>query len=217
MNVTVLLADDHPIVRQGLRRLLESESDFTILGEASDGLQAVQMVDRLKPDILVVDLMMPGMNGMEVLRQISRLSPATRAIVLSMHSSDGYVIEALKCGACGYILKDTGPGELVQAVREVHQGHRYLSPALSERLIQAYIQTAEELPPDPFDSLTNREREVLQLAAEGCTAPEIAGKLSISPRTAELHRTNLMKKLNLSNQTDLIRYALKRGILSMDD
>mgnify|MGYP000689971123 CR=1 FL=1 len=217
MSVTVLLADDHPIVRQGLRRLLEAEADFKIVGEASDGLQAVQMAERFKPDILVVDMMMPGMNGMEVLRQLSKISPATRAIVLSMQSSDAYVVEALKCGACGYVLKDTGPSELVQAVRAVYQGKRYLSPALSERLIQAFIQTAQELPPDPFDSLTSREREVLQLSAEGNTAAQIAQKLSISPRTAELHRTNLMKKLNLNSQKDLIRFAIKRGILPLDD
>lgn len=217
MSVTVLLADDHPVVRQGLRRLLEAEADFTIVGEASDGLQAIQLADRLKPDILILDLMMPGVNGMEVLRQLSQVSPVTRTIVLSMYSSDAYVVEALKCGACGYILKDTGPSELIRAVREVHQGRRYLSPLLSERLIQAYIQTAQELPPDPFDSLTNREREILQLSAEGHTAAKIAQKLSISPRTVEQHRNNLMKKLNLSNQTELIRYAIKRGILPLDE
>lgn len=216
MTVSILLADDHPIVRQGMRRLLEVESDLTVVGEAADGLETVQMVERLQPRVLIVDMMMPGLNGLEILRQVKKRSPATFSIVLSMQSADSYVVEALKAGASGYILKDTGPSELVNAVRKVIQGERVLSPKLSERLINAYLQSADSTTLDPYETLTDREREVLQLVSEGLTTLEIARRLSISPRTAELHRGRMMNKLGLRSQTDLIRYALKRGILPMD-
>ena len=216
MTVSILLADDHPIVRQGMRRLLEAEPDLTVVGEAADGLETVQMVERLQPKVLIVDMMMPGLNGLEILRQVKKRSPATFSIVLSMQSADSYVVEALKSGASGYILKDTGPSELVHAVRKVIQGERVLSPKLSDRLINAYLQSADHPVLDPYETLTDREREVLQLASEGLTTLEIARRLSISPRTAELHRGRMMNKLGLRSQTDLIRYALKRGILPMD-
>ncbi|HEX5808313.1 MAG TPA: response regulator transcription factor [Anaerolineales bacterium] len=216
MTVSILLADDHPIVRQGMRRLLESEADLSVVGEAADGLETVQMVEKLKPNVLIVDMMMPGLNGLEILRHVKKRSPATFSIVLSMQSADSYVVEALKSGASGYILKDTGPRELVNAIHKVIQGERVLSPKLSERLINAYLQTADNTLLDPYETLTDREREVLQLVVEGLTTLEIAKRLSISPRTAELHRGRMMNKLGLRNQTDLIRYALKRGILPMD-
>jgi two-component system, NarL family, response regulator NreC len=216
MAVTVLLADDHPIVRQGLRHLLEAEPDIAILGEASDGLQAVQLSEKFKPNVLIVDLMMPGLNGLEVIRQVKDRSPATFSIVLSMQSADVYVVEALKSGAAGYVLKETGPSELVNAVQQVISGKRYLSPRLSERLIDVLLQTSEEITLDPYETLTNRERETLQMAAEGLTTSAIAKRISISPRTAELHRGRMMDKLGLHSQTELILYALKRGILSID-
>ena len=216
MAVTVLLADDHPIVRQGLRHLLEAEPDIKILGEASDGLQAVQLSETFKPNVLIVDLMMPGLNGLEVVRQVKDRSPATFSIVLSMQSADVYVVEALKSGAAGYVLKETGPSELVNAVQQVISGKRYLSPRLSERLIDVLLQTSEEITLDPYETLTNREREILQMAAEGLTTSAIAKRLSISPRTAELHRGRMMDKLGLHSQTELILYAVKRGILSID-
>jgi len=216
MTVTVLLADDHPIVRQGLRHLLEAEPDLKIVGEASDGLQAVQLTEKFRPNVLIVDMMMPDLNGLEVLRQVKDRSPATCCIVLSMQSADVYVVEALKAGALGYVLKETGPSELVNAVQQVIEGKRYLSPRLSERLIDVLLQTSEDLTRDPYETLTNREREILQMAAEGMTTSAIAKRLSISPRTAELHRGRMMDKLGLNNQTELIRYALKRGILPLD-
>lgn len=217
MTVTVLLADDHPIVRQGLRHLLEAEPDLKIVGEAEDGLQAVQLTDKLRPNVLIVDIMMPGLNGLEVLRQAKDRSPATCSIVLSMQSADVYVVEALKSGALGYVLKETGPSELVNAVQQVMSGKRYLSPRLSERLIDVLLQTSDELTLDPYETLTNRERELLHMVAEGLTTSAIAKRLSISPRTAELHRSRMMDKLGLNNQTELIRYALKRGILPMEN
>ncbi len=217
MTVTVLLADDHPIVRHGLRHLLEEEASLKIVGEASDGLQAVELVEKFKPNVLIVDLMMPGLNGLEVLKQVKERSPNTCSIVLSMQSADIYVVEALKAGALGYVLKETGPSELVNAVQQILEGKRYLSPRLSERLIDVLLQVKDELTLDPYETLTNREREILHMAAEGMTTAAIAKRLSISPRTAELHRGRMMNKLGLNNQTDLIRYALKRGILPLDD
>ena len=217
MSVTVLLADDHPIVRQGLRHLFEEEPDIKIVGEASDGLQAVQLTEKFKPNVLILDIMMPDINGLEVLRQVKERSPATSSIVLSMQSADVYVVEALKAGALGYVLKETGPSEMLNAVQQVVGGQRYLSPKISERLIDVLIQTVEKAPADPYQTLTNREREVLQMAAEGLSSSEIAKRLSISPRTAELHRGRMMNKLGLRNQTELIRYALRRGILPLED
>lgn len=217
MTISVLLADDHPIVRHGLRALLEAEPDIVVVEEVDDGLEAVERVAQLRPDVLVLDLMMPGLNGLEVTRQAGQRSPGTRVIILSMYSSEVYVLEALRNGAAGYVLKKSSPDELVQAVREVAAGRSFLSRSLSERAIEVYRQKAQEVPSDPYDRLTNREREVLHLAAEGHTSADIANRLYISPRTVEMHRGNMMRKLGLSTQTDLIRYALQRRILPMED
>jgi len=214
---TIVLADDHQVVRHGLRVLLESEPNFRIVGEASDGLEAIDLVERQQPDIVVLDLMMPGLNGLEVARQSSHRSPRTNVVILSMYNNEAYVLEALRAGAKAYVLKASTSDELVRAIREVVAGRRYLSPPLSERAIQAYSQKAESAAVDAYETLTTREREILQLAAEGCTNAEIATRLSISPRTAETHRANLMRKLGLHSHTDLIRYALRRGILPMDN
>lgn len=212
----ILLADDHNIVRQGLRALLQSEPHFRLVGEASDGIEAVRLAERLKPDVLITDVMMPGLNGLEVARQVSRSLPNTRIIILSMYTNDAYVIEAFKNGANGYVLKDSEASDLIQAVKEVINGNRYLSPPLSERALELYMQKLESAPSDPYELLTTREREVLQLVAEGKTSAEIANRLFISPRTAEGHRANLMRKLGLQTNADLIRFALKRGILPLD-
>jgi DNA-binding NarL/FixJ family response regulator len=212
----ILLADDHNVVRQGLKALLESDPHFRLVGEASDGIEAIRMTERLKPDVLITDVMMPGINGLEVTRQVTKSVPQTRVIILSMYTNDAYVLEALKNGASGYVLKDSQAADLIDAVREVAAGRRYLSPPLSERALDLYVKKVEDVPDDPYEMLTTREREVLQMVAEGRTSTEIADRLFISPRTAEGHRANLMRKLGLQNQTDLIRYALKRGILPLD-
>jgi DNA-binding NarL/FixJ family response regulator len=212
----ILLADDHHIVRQGLRALLESDPHFRLVGEAGDGIEAVRMSERLKPDVLITDVMMPGLNGLEVTRQVTKALPKTRVIILSMYTNDAYVLEALKNGASGYVLKDSQAADLIQAVREVAAGRRYLSPPLSERALDLYAKKIEDTPEDPYEMLTTREREVLQMVAEGRTSTEIAERLFISPRTAEGHRANVMRKLGLQNQADLIRFALKRGILPLD-
>jgi two-component system, NarL family, response regulator NreC len=216
MAVTILLADDHHVMRQGLRMLLEAQEDFRVVAEVGDGLEAVKLAELLKPHVLIVDLMMPGINGLEVARQVSHRSPATRIIVLSMYGNEPYVLEALRNGAVGYVLKDANAAELLRAVHEVVAGRRYLSPPLSEHAIEAYLQKAQDAVLDLYETLTTREREVLQLAAEGRTNADIAAALFVSPRTVETHRAHLMHKLGLHTQADLIRYALKRGILPMD-
>ena len=211
---TIVLADDHSVVRAGLRALLEGEDGFRVIGEAADGLEAVQHVERLRPDVLVVDVMMPGLNGIEVTRQVRQRMPATKVVVLSMHSHEPYVLEALRHGASGYVLKDASTEQLVHAIREVVAGRSYLSPPLTERAIAAYTARAQTATLDPYDLLTTREREVFQLAAEGLSNAEIAQRLTISPRTVEMHRGNLMRKIDLQSQTDLVRYAIRRGVIS---
>jgi len=214
---TIVLADDHHVVRQGLRTLLEMEPDFSVVGEAADGLDVVDLVDRLRPDVLVVDLIMPGLNGLDIIQQVTRHCTRTQVVVLSMHANEAYVSEALKNGASGYVLKGSSASNLKQAIRAVMAGRRYLSPPLSEQAIKAYEQKTRDTRLDPYHTLTPREKEVIHLAAEGHTTSEIAGRLSISPRTVESHRRNLMAKLELRTQSDLIRYALRRGILSLEE
>lgn len=215
-TTTIVLADDHHVVRQGLRSLLEAEPDFSVVGETSDGLKTVRLVKRLQPDVLVLDLMMPGLNGVEVTRQISQRSSQTRVIILSMYANEAYVLEALRAGAAAYVLKESTSTALVHAIREAIAGRRYLSPPLSERAIEVYTQKAESASLDPYETLTAREREVLHLVAEGHTNAEIAERLFISRRTVETHRANMMHKLGLRNRIELIRYALQRGILPME-
>ena len=214
---TIVLADDHQLVRQGLRALLEVESDLRVIGEAGDGLEAVRLVERLNPNVLILDLMMPGINGLEVTRQIKKNSFQTGIVILSMYADEAYVLEALGNGASAYVLKDSNASDLVHAVREVAAGRRYLSPPLSDRAIEVYQETAKATVIDKYETLTTREREVLHLSAEGCTSSEIASRLGISARTAETHRTHLMSKLGLHTQVELIRYSLRRGIIQLDD
>ncbi len=210
---TIILADDHQILRQGLRKLLEEEPGFHIIGETGDGIEATQLVERLKPDILVVDMIMPGLNGLDVIRSVRQRSEYTRIIVLSMHANEAYVVEALRQGASGYLLKESSSTELIRAVREVVAGRRYLTAALAERTLDTYAEQVGRTISDPYDLLTERERQVLHLAAEGQSNAEIAERLSIGVRTVETHRANLMNKLALKNQNELLRYALQRGLL----
>jgi len=213
--IEIIIADDHHVVRAGLRALLEAESDLKVVGQASDGLEAVQLVERLQCDVLVVDLMMPGLNGIDVAWRVSLCSPRTRVIILSMYALESYVVEALRAGVDAYVLKDATSEELVRAVRQVLAGRHYLSPPLSARALEAYVQRASESVLDMYDTLTSREREILHLAAEGYTNAQIAARLVISARTVEVHRANVMRKLGLANQTDLVHYALRRGIVPL--
>ncbi len=211
---TILLAEDHHIVRQGLKSMLSAEKGFKLLGEAGDGLKAMELVAKHTPDVLVLDLMIPRLHGLEVVRRVRKEHPSTRILVLSMNSEDPYVVEALRSGATGYVLKDCATSNLPEAIRSVAAGKRYLSPALAERAIDALFQNRGEAGLDPYDTLTERERVILQMAAEGMGNPEVAEKLFISPRTAESHRANLMRKLGLRSQTDLVRYAIRKKIIT---
>jgi DNA-binding NarL/FixJ family response regulator len=211
---TILLADDHQVLREALRLLLEMQADFKVIAETGDGLEAAGLAEKHKPDVLIVDMMMPGLSGLEVARRIKRVAPATKIIVLSMYDTESYVVEALQAGVAGYVLKKSSSQELVFAIRQALDGNLYLSPSLNERAIQAYMQrSTDSRVEDPFEALTDREREVFQLAVEGLSNPQIAEKLTLSARTVEMHRGNLMKKLGLKSQTELVKYAVKRGVV----
>ena len=212
--VKIVLADDHQVVRDGLRALLDAESDFEVVGAVGDGLEVAPLVTRLKPNVLVLDLLMPGLSGLEVARDVTRRAPETRIVVLSMHASEAHVLQALKNGATAYVLKDAGAAQLVKAIREAVAGRRYLSPPFADRAIEAYLGRDTADPLDRYETLTTREREVFHLAFEGLTHAEVAARLGISQRTAETHRANLMRKLDVHSQTELIAYARSRGLLA---
>ncbi|MBV9469411.1 MAG: response regulator transcription factor [Abitibacteriaceae bacterium] len=216
-KVTLVLADDHHIVRQGLRAILETAPTFDVIGEAAHGLDVVPLVCRLRPDVLLLDLMMPGLNGLDITTQVREQCPDTKVIILSMHRDEAYVVQALRNGAAGYVLKEANYADLVQAVHEVAVGRRYLSPPLSEESLRAYEHRVRHGAFDLYETLTAREREILHLTAEGLSSTEVAARLFISSRTVETHRTNLMRKLGLHTQGELIRYALRRGILPLSD
>jgi len=208
MSLHILLADDHPIVRQGLKVLLEREG-FTVVGEASDGREAVRLAQELCPDIALLDLNMPMLNGIDAGGAILQTSPKTKIVLLTMHAEDHYVLEALRAGIKGYVLKTKAAEELVQAIQEVSRGKLYLTPGVSEAVVQAYLAKSE-LPPE---LLSLREREVLQLIAEGKTTKEVAVVLGISAKTADSHRTRIMAKLNIHETASLVRYAIRRGLI----
>lgn len=213
--IRVLLADDHTIVRQGVRLCLEAMGDIQVVAEAEDGQEAVQFTARLRPDVAVVDLTMPRLNGLEAIRQIKRDVPATDVVVLSVHDSEAYVVQALRAGAAGYVLKRNAATELAAAIRAAHAGQAYLHPSVARRVIDDYlsrIHRAEEVS-EPHERLTPREREVLQLAAEGHSTRAIAGLLCLSSKTVEHHRASVMTKLGLRGQTELVKYAIRAGLV----
>jgi DNA-binding NarL/FixJ family response regulator len=214
MSISLLIVDDHAIFRQGLRALLDAIPDFSILGEAGDGNEAIHLVEKLHPQVIILDLMMPGISGLEVTR---RVCSQTRVVILSMFSAEAYVVEAFRSGACGYVLKDATASDLERAIRAAMDGQRYLSSPLSETSVDAYIERIHTTPLDPYKTLTSREREVLYLAAQGFNNQEISARLFISPRTVEIHRSNMMHKLGLHNQTELVRFAIKKGIVHLED
>ena len=216
-SARIVLAEDHGVVRQGVRALLEKEPGFSVVGEASDGLQVADLVERTKPDVLVLDLVMPGLGGLDVAREVVRRSPRTRIVILSMHASEAFVVQAFRSGAAAYVLKDSSAVELTLAIREVLAGRRHLSPPLSDKAIEVYVARAKEGEMDVYERLTTRERQVFHLAAEGLSNPAIGDRLGISPRTAQTHRAHVMEKLGLRTRRDLIVYAVGHGLLPETD
>lgn len=212
---TIILADDHHLVRKALKVLLQAQRDFEIIAEASDGMEAIELVEKKKPDILLLDLSIPRAHGLDVIRRISK-NKRTKVLVVSMHSADAYVIEAMKNGASGYVLKQSSPADLIKAVRHVCAGKTYLSPSLPTREILAAVRGKQDGAQKPNDAstVTRREKIVLQLAAEGNNNTQIAKLLYLSPRTVESHRASFMRKLNLRSQTEIVRYAIRKNIIS---
>ena len=208
MSLQILLADDHPIIRQGFKALLEREG-FEVVGEASDGHEASRLAETLRPDVAVLDLAMPGLNGLDAARAVLRVSPRTKTILLTVHNEDQYVLRALQAGIKGYVLKTQAVAEVVQAIEQVARGGLYLGPAVADAVVRAYLAKTEL----PLDLLTPREREVVQLVAEGKTTKEIAEALGMSVKTAESHRANIMEKLDIHDIAGLVRYAIRRGLI----
>lgn len=210
-----MLADDHKLMRGGLRVLLEQQTDLTVVGEASDGREAVTLANSLKPDVLVMDIGMPNLNGIEAASQITQGHPEISIVMLSMHSDESYVLRALRSGAKGYLLKDSAEADLIRAVHAVAGGKSFFSPAVSKVLLDDYVRKLKRSgTDDPYDLLTPREREVLQLVAEGKSNKDVAQLLNLSVYTVETHRSNIMEKLNLRGVPDLILYAVRKGIIS---
>jgi two-component system, NarL family, response regulator NreC len=213
--IRVLLADDHKLIRAGLVLVVQQQPDLSVIGEADDGRQAVQLVESLRPDVVVMDIGMPNLNGIEAARQITASRPDTAVVILSMHADEGYVLRALKAGARAYLLKDSATTDLVQAIRAVVEGKSFFSPAVSKVLLQDYMRKLRRSgAEDSYDLLSPREREVLQLVAEGKSNKEVANLLNLSPYTVETHRAKIMQKLNLKGVPELILYAVRKGIIS---
>ncbi|MCX5635144.1 MAG: response regulator transcription factor [Planctomycetota bacterium] len=216
MTIKILLADDHKITRQGLRSLLEKQSDMSVVAEAEDGRTAVQMVEKLSPDVVIMDISMPDLNGIEATRQIISRNSKVKIIALSMHSDRLFVSEMLKSGACGYLLKDCAFEELARAIRAVVDGKTYLSPAISMVVVDDYLHHLSKTDSPTGQILTNREREVLQLMAEGKSTKQIALKLHISVKTVETHRRQMMDKLDIHTVAELTKYAIRKGLTSLE-
>jgi DNA-binding NarL/FixJ family response regulator len=208
MRIRILLADDHMMVRQGIRAVLEREG-FEVVGEATDGREAVKLAEKLKPDVAVLDVAMPLLNGIDAAREIRRVSPRTKTTLLTVHEENQYVVEALRAGVTGYVVKTKAADDLVKAIREVSLGAVYMSPGVSREAVRAYLDGTEP----SSDGLTPREREVLQLVAEGKTTKEVAAVLGISVKTAESHRSRIMEKLDIHETASLVRYAIRLGVI----
>jgi two-component system, NarL family, response regulator NreC len=212
--IRILLADDHTVVRKGLRLLLDSQPEFEVVAEAANGREAVALAEEHRPDVAVMDMAMPLLNGSEAARQITGKLPDTAVVVLSMHSDEAYVLKALKAGARGYLLKDSADHDLIQAVKAVSEGKSYFSAAISDMLVEDYVREMQERKlEDSYDLLTTREREVLQLFAEGKNNKEVANLLHLSLYTVETHRANIFQKLNLHSSAELVLYAIRKGVI----
>ncbi len=212
--IRIILADDHAVMRRGLRLVLEQQEDFEVIGEAADGREAVRLAESLKPDVAVLDITMPNLNGIEAAFQISAKEPGVAIVVLSMHADEGYVLRALKAGARGYLLKESPESDFLRAIRSVMDGKAFFSPVVSRMLVEDYVRQLQEKDiEDSYDLLSLREREILQLVAEGKTNKEVANMLHLSPYTVETHRGNILGKLNLHSVPELILYAVRKGLI----
>lgn len=217
MSITVFLADDHAVVRDGLRVLLEAQPDISVVGDAANGRETVRQVAQLRPDVAVVDIAMPELNGIEATQEIGKVSPSTEIIILSMHSTTEHIFRALQAGARGYLLKESAGIEVVNAVRAVHAGHRYLSQKTSDKLVNDYVRQRQAADAkSPLARLSPREREVLQLVVEGKSSAEIASTLSLSVKTVETYRTRLMHKLGISDLPGLVKFAIQHGLTPLE-
>jgi two-component system response regulator NreC len=213
-KISVLLVDDHTIVRKGLRSLLDAEADIQVIGEAEDGREAVEQVGRLRPQVVVMDITMPGLNGLEATRQITERLPQVQVVVLTMHTAEEYIFQILRAGASGYVVKRAAPSELISAVRAAYRGESFLGPAVSKTVIEEYLRQAEALAGEnSYETLTPREREVLQLLAEGHSNRRIAELLCLSVKTVQSHRANLMRKLDIHSIAELTQYAIRKGVI----
>ena len=210
----LLLADDHTVVRQGLRKLLEERPDWEVIAEAGDGREAVRLAEQHRPDVAILDVAMPLLNGIETTRQITKRVPGTRVLVLSMHADEAYVTQILQAGATGYLLKDSADVDLLKAVGEVAQGRSFFSPAIARVMLDDYVrQLADRGVTDRYESLSEREREIFHLVAEAKTNKEIAALLNVSPSTVETHRAHIMEKLDLHSAAEIVLYAVRRGVI----
>ena len=213
-RIRILLADDHTLVRQGLRKLLEERPDWEVIAEAGDGREAVRLAEQLKPDVAILDVAMPLLNGIEATRQITKRVPGTHVLVLSMHADEAYVTQILQAGATGYLLKDSADVDLLKAVGEAAHGRSFFSPAIARVMLDDYVrQLADKGVTDRYESLSAREREIFQLIAEAKTNKEIAALLSVSPSTVETHRAHIMEKLDLHSAAEIVLYAVRRGVI----
>jgi len=213
--IRIVLADDHVVMRNGLRLLLERQQNFQVLAEAADGREAVGICEKLRPDVLVLDIAMPNLNGIEAARQVAAKLPHTAIVILSMHADESYVLRALKAGARAYLLKDSAEADLINAIRAVNDGKAFFSPAISRMLVDDYMRRLEQRGvEDSYELLTTREREILQLLAEGKANKEVATILNLSLYTVETHRGNILQKLNLHSVPELILYAVRKGVIS---
>ncbi|MBI4319033.1 MAG: response regulator transcription factor [Chloroflexi bacterium] len=216
-KIRVMLADDHTLLREGIRVLLEAQPDIEVVAEAADGRQAVAKAHELKPDVVLMDIGMPAMNGLEATKQIKRNDPDVQVVVLTMHDNEEYIFQILNAGAAGYVLKRAAATELVSAIRAVHEGESFLHPAVAKKVIQEYLRRGEGSDEqEGIDRLTDREREILKLIAEGHTNQAIADELCLSVKTVQTHRTHIMEKLGMHDRTELVKYAIRTGLIELD-
>ncbi len=217
-KIKVVLAEDHTIVRKGIRALLDAEDNIEVVGEAEDGQAAINQVEKFSPDLVIMDHTMPVLNGLTATRQIKKMFPDVKILILTMHTNEEYVLQFLRAGAAGYLIKKTAPKELVTAIQAIYQGESYLSPSISKVVIDGYVQQSSNLDSeDNYEKLTDRERQILQLVTEGFSNREIAEQLSISIKTVNNHRVSLMDKLDIHNTAKLVKYAIRKGVINLDE